>query len=297
MKLRQALLKSRSVFLIGWTLWSLVGCQRQQPLSASGPLTITNSIGMEFVLIPAGKFEMGATENSVVGGKNSPQHRVKITKPFYIGKFEVTHEQFRQLTGPYWTVPPMFYPDVAEAHPKEKPDKSQFPADNVSWNAAQGYCRKLSELPEEKAAGRFYRLPSEAEWEYVCRAGTTTSYAFGDDISLEQANFNSLPENGGVKPVGSTATVGSYPPNAFGVHDMHGNVWEWCFGGLEAYATATRTDPPGELAIYEVLRGGAWDFPKPYCRSDFRTAGFGGYVFVGFRIVCEVDKNSVTASQ
>jgi len=274
-----------------------LGCDNANQETASKPIVeFENSIGMQFVHIPHGEIFMGSddTRNAELGGTRSPRHKVRITKPFYIGKFAVTHEQYRALTGPYWTVPPYFHEEGAGGNPDKSENTSygSHPADNVCWNAAQAYCEKLSDLPEEKAAGRKYRLPTEAEWEYACRAGTDSAYYFGEDIALSDANFNAFSsDSSGMRPVGATTPVGSYMPNAFGLYDMHGNVWEWCFGDLGPYSLGTKTDPAGQHAIHRVIRGGAWDFPKEYCRSDFRTEAITGYVFVGFRIVCEIEPN------
>src|SRR5262249_21652990 len=140
-----------------------------------------------------------------------PRHKVRITRPFYVGIYPVTQEQFSKVTGsvPFWF----------NAARGGRPD---WPAENVGWETAVSYCNMLSNLAEEKRAGRRYRLPTEAEWEYACRAGTTTRFAFGDLITPEQAVYDRAPQWGG-HPV----SVGRYAPNRFGLFDMHGNVWQW----------------------------------------------------------------------
>jgi formylglycine-generating enzyme required for sulfatase activity len=147
-------------------------------------------------------------------------------------------------------------------------DTSRFPVRGVSWEEAMEFCRKLSSLPEEKAAGRVYRLPTEAEWEYACRAGTTTSWYCGDKPSdlPNVALFREHSEDR-VSPVGQKA------PNDWGLYDMHGNVWEWCYDwyARDYYTSSPESDPPGPSeATRRVCRGGSWSFEARYCRSAFR---------------------------
>ena len=200
----------------------------------SEPLTITLAPGvaMEFVTIPAGEFLMGSP-NAEENSTESPQHPVRIARSFLIGRFPVTQAQWAALMN---------------ATRSKHPGNPQHPVDRVSWFDCQEFCEALCQR-----FGRIFRLPSEAEWEYACRAGTTTKYAFGDVLSTDQANFTSsatmfrtppddddadevvsilmdMPEEDD-SPADSRATpcaVGSYPPNAWGIYDMHGNVNEWC---------------------------------------------------------------------
>src|SRR5262249_4326336 len=141
---------------------------------------------------------------------------------------------------------------------------ADHPVERVTWEEAVEFCRRLSHLPEEKAAGRAYRLPTEAEWEYACRAGTATPFAQGLSLSGAQANFDGgFPYGGGERgrSLQKTTRVGSYPANNFGVHDLHGNVWEWCADWLDSlyYAASPKRDPQGPAAgQLRVLRGGSW---------------------------------------
>ena len=137
------------------------------------------------------------------------------------------------------------------------------------------FCKKLSDLPAEKAAGRKYRLPTEAEWEYCCRAGTSTPFHFGSALNGKQANCNGNYPYGTTETgpcLGKTSPVGSYPPNAWGLYDMHGNVWEWCQDWLDSYPKQSVTDPRGpEVGSGCVHRGGGWDIAAAGCRSASRS--------------------------
>ena len=158
-----------------------------------------------------------------------------------------------------------------------------MPVEMVSHEDAEEFCRKLSALEGEKKAGRVYRLPTEAEWEYACRGGAASysRYHFGDSISAEQANFG--------RKVGKTTEVGSYPPNAWGLYDMHGNVWEYCSDRYDDayYGKGDIKDPQGpQLGVYCVLRGGWWDDEPVSCRAASRSRVDPGrrHDFGGFRV-------------
>ena len=193
---------------------------------------------MEFQLIPAGTFTMGevSLEAKRLGGE---AHEVTLTRPFKMGVHEVTQAQFEHVMG---NNPSHF----------KGPDN---PVEMVRWDDALEFCRRLSELPAEKAAGNVYRLPTEAEWEYACRAGTKTEYSFGDDAA-DFGVYGWCRENSG----GTTHPVGLTQPNAWGLYDMHGNVLEFCQDSFR--------DPP----VIRVLRGGGWYNNAASCRSMDRQA-------------------------
>ena len=246
-------------------------------------LDLGNNVKMRLVLIPAGKFMMGspATEagRSSDGG---PQHEVTISKPFYMGVFEVTQEQYEQVMG----VNPSSFKGAKN------------PVENVSWDEAVEFCRKLS-----ARTGKKVMLPTEARWEYACRAGTTTAFRTGDVLKPGQANAV-IPSNPGVwdrimawvgKSSGQktiqTTPAGGFPPNGFGLYDMHGNVWEWCgdWYGEDYYANSPKTDPQGpDSGSGRVLRGGSWNYDPRICRSanrnrdtpDYRSSEYGFRVAV-----------------
>ena len=211
-------------------------------------IALGGGVTMEFILIKPGSFTMGSDENTG-DGDESPQHKVTITRPFYLGKFEVTQAQ--------WTV--VMGDDPSEFRGMQRP------VDTVSWNDCQRFLAKLSEK-----TGRKFALPTEAQWEFACRAGTATTWSFGDrDTSA--TDYAWLIGNSG----GTTHPVGEKKPNAWGLHDMHGNVWEWCadFYAKHAYAAGDAVDPHGPPASEgHILRGGAWGEHPNNARSAGRNA-------------------------
>jgi formylglycine-generating enzyme required for sulfatase activity len=286
---------------------------------------------MKLTLVPSGEFMMGSDESAEVTAaffvicgvdflradffeNEHPQHRVRITKPFYLGTYHVTRGQFRQFAADteYKT----------DAEKGKKPgawgwnsdtntvgfnekyswrntgfeQTDEHPVVNLSWNDAVAFCKWLS-----NKEGKTYRLPTEAEWEYACRAGTTTRYYNGDDPAMlakvgnvADATFMAkFPEDkGGIEASDGyvfTSPVGSFKPNAFGLYDMHGNAWEWCqdWFGSGYYAKSPTDDPTGPTTgSYHVDRGGCWYCKAYRCRSAYRggtSLGCGDY-FVGFRV-------------
>jgi formylglycine-generating enzyme required for sulfatase activity len=199
-----------------------------------------------------------------------------------MGKYEVTQAEYQSVVGSN----PSFFQGA------NAPNAPSRPVETVLWNSAVAYCQALTAI--EQAAGRVpqgyqYRLPTEAEWEYCCRAGTTTEWNTGTSLSTSQANFASALANGTYLD-GQTAVVGSYAPNAFGLHDMHGNVWEWCLDSYAVYAPGPVTDPFVTGGPLRVIRGGSWYnyfITAFYCRSAYRFSITPGNSFnnVGFRVV------------
>jgi formylglycine-generating enzyme required for sulfatase activity len=261
-----------------------------------GAKTITNAVGMKLALIPAGKFLMGSPADEAERDAEELQHEVVISRPFYLGVHEVTQEQFQMVMGRN----PSFFNQGRGGGPAH-------PVEQVRRQEAIEFCKKLSELAAEKKAGRVYRLPTEAEWEYACRAGTTTPFANGKALSATQANFNGkFPYGGAAKGpyLQKTAKVGSYAPNAWGLYDMHGNVWEWCSDWYDAdyYKRSPREDPQGPAKgvlgtgfgadFFAVVRGGSWIEEGRGCRSAyrFRYQSIEMYRLVGFRVACSEGK-------
>jgi formylglycine-generating enzyme required for sulfatase activity len=226
------------------------------------------------VPIPAGTFQMGST---AIGGTAAPVHAVTITQPFWCGKYEVTQAEYQAVRG---TNPSQF-------QGASYPNAPQRPLERVTWNDAMAYCAALTAT--EAAAGRIpagyqYRLPTEAEWEYVCRAGTTTEWNTGTSLVTSQANFGS-----GFS--GQTTVVGSYAANPWGLFDTHGNVWEWCldsWDGSANYPSSAVADPYVSGGPLQVFRGGGWGTTADSCRSALRVNSLGpgsGFGLIGFRVV------------
>jgi formylglycine-generating enzyme required for sulfatase activity len=261
------------------------------PAPTGAAKKLTNSIGMKLVRIPAGKFTMGAAAEGTPFVPEGPRHEVEITRPFYMGVYEVTQQEYEKVMG---SNPSQFRAGGMHAGAVSGLDTRRFPVENVDWNDAVKFCQKLSALPREKGARRAYRLPTEAEWEYACRAGTTTPFAFGKTMSTEQANCSGNFKGGPAgKRMGRAAQVGSYKPNAWGLYDMHGNVWEWTADWYGPYPAGKGVikDPKGaDKGSQRVFRGGSWTNDANYCRSAVRyPAGPAAKNYlIGFRVACVV---------
>jgi formylglycine-generating enzyme required for sulfatase activity len=225
----------------------------------------------ELVVIPAGDFMMGSTDVEIGGKDERPRHHVMIGRRFAIGRYPVTFAEYDRF---------------CDATQREKPadrgwGRGRWPVINVSWQDTQAYVTWLSQ-----ETGRAYRLPAEAEWGYACRAGTTTQYSFGDWITPRDANY-------GDSRLDRTSEVGTYPANPWGLHDMHGNVWDWVqddwhenYQGAPTDGSAWKDSLAGGNPRFCVLRGGSWVYFARVCRSARRfrnNAGFRGNV-IGFRV-------------
>jgi formylglycine-generating enzyme len=297
---------------------------RTQPVPGHA---ITNAIGMRVVRIEPGTFMMGSPESGATLAKafaaygatpeefedEHPLHRVQITRPFYLGVYEVTVGQFRKFVADsgYRTEPEKDgqggsgynaatgqlegrRPQYTWRHPGF-PQTDEHPVVNVTWNDAITFCEWLS-----RKEGKTYRLPTEAEWEYACRAGTRTRWYCGDEpkqlaevANVADATFQAkFPGATAIRVSDGhlfTAPVGRFRPNGFGLHDMHGNVWEWCadWYAPEYYATSRVTDPAGsDSGTSRVLRGGSWNHGPGESRSAVRTGIFprGRGNVMGFRV-------------
>jgi formylglycine-generating enzyme required for sulfatase activity len=260
------------------------------------PVEVTNSIGMKLRLIPPGEFMTGSPTSEQGRRDNETQHRVRITKPFYLGLHEVTIEQFRAF------VKARHYQTEAERHGRgdffrmpqftwwdaEFRQEADHPVLYISWNDAVAFCAWLSN--REK---RPYRLPTEAEWEYACRAGSTTRLFFGDDASMldEYAWYRDNADH-------KTHPVGQKKPNAWGLCDMHGNVYEWCSDWYSSgyYTESPVDDPTGPTSgSIRVGRGGSWYSTAGHCRSAGRGSDLPSlrYYGLGFHVAfSSVDQSS-----
>ena len=262
-----------------------------------------NGITLEMVAIPGGTFLMGSSPNEKYSFDDEhPQHQVSVP-PFFMGKYPITQAQWKEVAS-RTDLKVKQNLDLNPAHFKDRPDSDRRPVEQVNWYDAVEFCARLSKL-----TGREYRLPSEAEWEYACRAGTTTPFYFGETITRELANYDAS----------ETTPVGQFTPNAFGLYDMHSNVWDWCAdtwhdnyenapsdgsvwldnnqeenidaeNSLEstekAYSAGSLQD---ENNLYPIMRGGSWGSYTDYCRSAIRNNNrhdLRSYLS-GFRVVCD----------
>ncbi|MBL4770406.1 MAG: formylglycine-generating enzyme family protein [Planctomycetes bacterium] len=245
-------------------------------LSVTFNYTLQPLAGME--LIPAGMFDMGSDAPNASPYFNTPDqqpvHAVSISQNFWMGAHEVTQAEYQALMG----VNPSYF------------SGPNLPVEMVSWNDARAYCAVLT--TRERALGNLrpgleYRLPTEAEWEYACRAGTTTEFNIGPDLLCIDAKFGRLYRGGPSCNSNSTVNVGSYPANGWSLYDMHGNVWEWCLDSFENYSAASMTDPLVTGGVSRIIRGGHRGSYSYHCRSAMRWhtnpifLNFG----IGFRIV------------
>jgi formylglycine-generating enzyme required for sulfatase activity len=254
---------SRFCPLCGAALREPIASPRPVPVIGSAlMLALPGNVPLELLPVASGTFLMGSPEDEPKRRDDETQHDVSITKPYWLGKFPVTQAQWQALMGsnPSWF------------------EGAQLPVENVSWEEAQEiFCEKLTN--QERIAGRLptgyrYTLPTEAQWEYACRAGTTTPFNTGRNLTTDQANYDGTrPYNG--NPKGeyrrTTTDVWSFPANAWGFYDMHGNVWEWCSDWYGSYPSGSATDPTGrDTGRCRVLRGGSWDNGSDLCRSADR---------------------------
>lgn len=259
----------------GWPAEKVQALQQQTAAALGKPVMFRDPLksggeGPEMVVIPAGKFLMGSLENEIGRSKNEgPQHEVGLVKPFAIGKYAITFEDYDSFSKANWR----------HKHDDNGWGRTKKPVMNISWHDAQAYCEWLSEQ-----TGSRYRLPSEAEWEYACRAGSITSFSWGNIIIQDKANYSGSPN-----PRGQTVNVEKFTPNTFGLFQMHGNVWEWCQDRWHKdYQGA-----PTEGCAWEsgngarVARGGSYSGLSSELRSAsrFQCGATDHYSFMGFRVV------------
>lgn len=258
--------------------------------NASNKKIFKNSIGMEFILVPSGEFEMGCSAGDLFcQGDEKPRHKVKIHKPFYMGKYEVTQGQWKSMMNEN---PSRFEGTFCPT----KPNCDNHPVENISYEMTKKFIKELNEyeksyskvilesIGETGYVSGKYRLPKESEWEYATRGGTNTMFYWGNELIENKANCNGCGSKWDYK---STSPVGSFEPNAFGLYDMLGNVWEWCGNGYHFYLDTYNLSYMNE---HKVRRGGSWFYFPIYLRVSDRY-GFGpleGYGDDGFRLVYQL---------
>ena len=251
------------------------GQEVQQEPEKEITIALSDSVTMAFVYIPPGTFTMGApNSDSYASVREKPQHSVTISKGFYLGRYEVTQAQWTSVIE---TETPFF---SGKSGVQENPD---HPTVYVSWNDVQEFCARLNEI----TSLGLYRLPTEAEWEYACRAGTMKQWSFGDSESRlkEYAWYDVNAWDVGEQ---YAHRVGTKLPNPWGLYDMHGNVWEWCQDWYGSYLSEAQTDPQGpESGESRIFRGGSFSYYAPYTRSAFRNKSTPSYrtYNVGFRVL------------
>jgi formylglycine-generating enzyme required for sulfatase activity len=251
-------------------------------------LCVSGNVLPNMVPIPAGTFLMGSNAGPPDGvspyypqAHERPVHQVTISRPFWIGRHEVTQAEYLAVMGSN----PSFHQGPSW------PNSGSRPVELVAQGAAMAFCAALT--AQQAVLGRVpsgyqYRLPTEAEWEYCCRAGTTTEFHCGPTLDCGQASFYYSTHTSSSCNSGGTAVVGSYAPNAWGLCDMHGNVWEWCldaWDGSANYPSAPVVDPCVQSGQYQVCRGGSWMGNSNYCRSACRSGGYMPGRHLGFRVL------------
>jgi len=243
-------------------------------LLAPHSIELAPGVWLELQPIPAGTFLMGSAKKEKGRHNDETRHEVTLTQPFLIGKYPVTQAQWQAVMG---SNPSYFQGD-------------NLPVEQVSWDDTQEFCARV-----RKKTGQVVRLPTEAQWEYSCRAGTSTPFHFGNELNGTQANCHGdypygTPQKG--PNLGKTSPVGSYPANAWGLYDMHGNVWEYCQDWYAAYPKQSVTDPRGpEVGSDCVFRGGCWNGGAAFCRSANRLRDVPSFRGIrrGFRLLLPLD--------
>jgi formylglycine-generating enzyme required for sulfatase activity len=286
------------LFVLGLAWLSLLAApgSADDKLAKELPKTVTVDLGgevkMEFVLIPAGRFTMGSPKDEKNRDNDEEQHPVEITQPFYLAEYPVTQEQYQAVMGKN----PSYFQAGADGAAEVKGlDTKHYPVEMVSWDDAEAFCKKMRASTKPK---RTFRLPTEAEWEYACRAGTTTPFSFGFKLNGNEANCQGefpygTTDKGPYK--GRTTRVGEYGPNPWGLCDMQGNVWQWCEDFYGPYNDDLKsTDPLRSIKHLEnrhVARGGAWSNSAKNSRAACRTRYAPDYRdnHTGFRVAFRQD--------
>jgi formylglycine-generating enzyme required for sulfatase activity len=244
-----------------------------RPITPLLELPLSKKVTLTLAWVPPGVFLMGSLARESGSASEKPRHEVTLTRGFWMGVYLVRQVEWQS---------------VMRSNPSRAARGDDFPVDDISWEMAADFCQRASTKTK-----RTIRLPTEAEWEYACRAGSTTSYHFGNALTQAQSNYEGNKESGQEEE--GTTPVGTYPPNGFGLFDMHGNLYEWVQDRYSAtyYQVSPPTDPQGPDGpdgAHRLLRGGSWFYGPNSCRSAYRiecSANYGHYD-QGFRVVCEL---------
>lgn len=298
---------ARYLCLLVLLVAALLGCRREVAVRQVDQSRVTDAapdfvgakageerevVSMKLCWCPAGKFTMGSPPNEPERRPDEDQVEVTLTSGFWMAKYEATQGQWKRIIG-----------ELPGELTAEFPEGDDYPVGNVNFAEAEAFCKKLTELGHK--SGELpkeweFRLPTEAQWEYACRAGTTTATSFGDKLSSKQANFKGKPYNGAElgPSLGQVAKVGSYPANAWGLHDMHGNTYEWCRdwyhaklpGGVDPDLSAKKGTPNRDGTYSRVRRSGAWGDDGWACRSAnrLRYEPERRYDHIGFRVAAKL---------
>jgi formylglycine-generating enzyme required for sulfatase activity len=297
--MRRVAIGQAALVLVGMLSFAWLAGAAPAPWTKKPGRVLTNSVGMKLAYIPTGKFVMGSPEGEMNRQGGEQQHDVAIGRWFYLGVYEVTQEEYEKVMGKN---PSYFCATGGGQGLVRGLATKRFPVESVTWDEAVEFCTKLSALPAEQSARRKYRLPTEAEWEYACRAGTKNVFHYGNTLTGTEANINGTAPYGvaGVTAnLRRTCPVGSYKPNAWGMYDMHGNVFEWTadWHGANYYPECKKLglvkDPPGPATgSQRIHRGGAWPYQGFYARTAFRGHYPPGsrYNCLGLRVACEVGR-------
>ncbi|MDA8859812.1 BspA family leucine-rich repeat surface protein, partial [bacterium] len=267
-----------------------------EPSRENHTVDLNSTVDLEMIWVEPGTFTMGSPTSEAGRQTNETEHNVTLTKGFYLGKYEVTQAQYEAvMTGNTETDS---NGNVISATPSQYGGNPDRPVEKVSWEDIQVFLTRLNEQQSANLPnGWSYVLPTEAQWEYACRAGTTTAYSWGDVITSDLANYNWDGDHNTGADFKETRDVGQYSANPWGFFDMHGNVWEWTANWYAAYSSGAQTDPEGPATgSNRAFRGGAWDLPSAYLRSAFRFSDDPSYRYdsLGFRVGFQIQPDEAS---
>lgn len=248
-------------------------------------INFTNSIGIEFVLVTGGKFVMGSCQSNIYARDNEKPSSEVYVAPFYISKHQITQREYKAVMG---FNPSYFSPEGRGCYEIADMKTDNFPVESVSWEDANGFCEKLSDILIEKQHHIKYMLPTEEQWEFACNHYPNSLFNTGNSLTSFDANIlGAYPLNQGKIGISLNrpTEVGQYDPNEFGIYDMHGNIWEWCKNEYYLYSNIDVC-----YKNIRVLRGGSWNSYSRFCRSAYRCIGEHNthYYDCGIRLVCSI---------